>query len=677
MSKAPPPPGADSTADSAAAAAKEKARREKEERRRLKEIELQMKNIGVGGQADKKKLSKAERRAIQEQQRAAKQAQAQAAGPGAGAGAGAGGGSPGGRADAGSTKSQAGPGAAGGSIKSQAGPGAAAAAAAAAAASGRQARVDMSKYAVVEDKRMHLYVHLDLPDHPPSSATALATEPQVDEAAAAAAGERRPGDVGDFTAGVRNAAFPPGPQVVVGQARDDYVSAEAGAPATVKVTGADGKPAVAALRDAVPPFASGPGQRRYPKAPASVAHTPVHPRIKEIGLRMATMEISGSNSRAIAMLLAFADAIADYTTPANKALTSHLTNYLSPQIHFLTHQRPMCIGMGNAIRWLKSEILDLPRDLTDDQAKGQLIKKIDVYIKERITAASDIIAEAGAHKIQDGDVVLTYGASSTVQNLLVVAREMGRRFRVIAVDSRPANEGRRLVRALVAAGFSGEPALDGVTYAPITALSSLMRDASKVLLGAEAFFANGTMLSRVGTAMVALAAHACHVPVIATCETYKFNERIQLDAVVGNELAVPDALMYKTGIPGAEPVGPQSDPALAAMEYSAYARDKYAARPRWNNRSALRGEPPAEAAGPGKKPKGAKAAPAGEAAQGAAALARLGHACPLSDWRANPRLRLLNPTLDITPPEFVSVIVTELGMIPTTSIPVVLREYKN
>ncbi|KAJ2704039.1 hypothetical protein H4R19_005280, partial [Coemansia spiralis] len=515
------------------------------------------------------------------------------------------------------------------------------------------ARVNLDMYTVPEDQRMHLYEHLGLPDHPPSSAQAQGAGCRLGAGHTAAVDNT--GDGSAFAAGIANAAFPPGPQVVMGMARGDYVSAEAGAPLTVRAPGPAGRPVEAVLRDAVPPFASGPGQRKFPKPSASTA---VHPRIKEVGLRMATMEISGSNARTVAMMLAFVDAIADYSTPPRTVLTQQLTSYLSQQIDFLVYQRDRCIGMANAIRWLKAEIIHLPNDLKDDEAKSQLAAKIDGYIKERITAAGEIIAEDGAQKIQDGDVVLTYGASSTVQNLLISARGKGRRFQVIVVDSRPVNEGRRLVRRLVEAGFASQQSRaasaeqaglsDGVTYAPITALSSVMRDASKVLLGAEAFFANGTMLSRVGTAMVALAAHSCHVPVMVTCETYKFNERVQLDAVVNNELGVPDALMHKTGIPDAEPAGPQGDTALSAMEYSAYARDKYSPRPRWNNRSALHSETPAELAPAGKK---AKAAAAAELSREAAAAAKLSRACPLNDWRTNRQLRLLNLTQDVTPPE--------------------------
>eukprot|EP00051_Salpingoeca_urceolata_P024336 m.426721 g.426721 ORF g.426721 m.426721 type:complete len:675 (+) comp20222_c11_seq13:112-2136(+) len=53
---------------------------------------------------------------------------------------------------------------------------------------------------------------------------------------------------------------------------------------------------------------------------------------------------------------------------------------------------------------------------------------------------------------------------------------------------------------------------------------------------------------------------------------------------------------------------------------------------------------------------------------------RLGHPnTTLKDWEENPSLKLLNLCYDVTPAEFVDGVITELGMIPCTSVPVVLR----
>ncbi|VEL12207.1 unnamed protein product [Protopolystoma xenopodis] len=45
----------------------------------------------------------------------------------------------------------------------------------------------------------------------------------------------------------------------------------------------------------------------------------------------------------------------------------------------------------------------------------------------------------------------------------------------------------------------------------------------------------------------------------------------------------------------------------------------------------------------------------------------------LANWRENPNLRLLHLTYDVLPPGLVTAVVTELGTLPTTSVPVVLR----
>jgi translation initiation factor eIF-2B subunit delta len=46
----------------------------------------------------------------------------------------------------------------------------------------------------------------------------------------------------------------------------------------------------------------------------------------------------------------------------------------------------------------------------------------------------------------------------------------------------------------------------------------------------------------------------------------------------------------------------------------------------------------------------------------------------LRQWRTTPNLKLLNIMYDLTPSEFVSGIVTEMGILPPTSVAVILRE---
>ncbi|KAK9765682.1 hypothetical protein K7432_005777 [Basidiobolus ranarum] len=330
----------------------------------------------------------------------------------------------------------------------------------------------------------------------------------------------------------------------------------------------------------------------------------LHPAILSLGLQFSEFQISGSNARAIATLNAFKKVIQDYQTPPHTTFTRNLQHYLNPQIAYLVSMRPLSVSMGNAIRYLKYEISILSIDLPDEDAKELLIERIDQFIRDRITVADKMIVDFGLQKIQNGDVILTYACSSIIQSLLLEAHAKGIDFRVIVVDSRPKFEGITLMKRLVHAGIK-------CTYVLINAIGFVIKEVSKVFLGAHGMFSNGALLSRSGTAIVAMMAHHQKIPVIVCCETYKFSDRVQLDSFVYNEIG------------DVEEVASTDRPSATA------------------NVSPIRTQNSA-----------------------------------LVDWKSIPDLKLLNLLYDLTPSEFITVVISEVGMIPCTSVPVVLREYR-
>lgn len=99
------------------------------------------------------------------------------------------------------------------------------------------------------------------------------------------------------------------------------------------------------------------------------------------------------------------------------------------------------------------------------------------------------------------------------------------------VDSRPLLEGKQLLKKLVEAGVK-------CTYVQLNALSFVIKEVSKVFVGAHALLSNGFVMSRAGTALISMMAQDQGVPVIVCCETYKFSDRVQLDSFVNNEIGV-------------------------------------------------------------------------------------------------------------------------------------------
>lgn len=191
----------------------------------------------------------------------------------------------------------------------------------------------------------------------------------------------------------------------------------------------------------------------------------------------------------------------------------------------------MSVSMRNAIRWLKLEISTISIDIPEASAKKLLLEKIDNYIREKITIADQAIVSTAVDKIVDGDVIITFAKSSIVQMVLSEAFLRGIKFRVIVVDSRPLMEGRQMCKALAEVGID-------CTYTLIHALSYVIRDATKVYLGAHAMLSNGRLYSRVGTAAVAMYAKEFDKPVIVCCESIKFTDKVGLDSIVTNELGI-------------------------------------------------------------------------------------------------------------------------------------------
>ena len=128
-------------------------------------------------------------------------------------------------------------------------------------------------------------------------------------------------------------------------------------------------------------------------------------------------------------------------------------------------------------------------------------------------------------------------------------------------------------------------------------------------------------MSQVGTAQISLIAKTHNVPVLVCCETYKFCERVQTDSFVFNELGncrsrlLPSLIILDLGDPN-DLVA--DHPALkAAMSTTSSSNP------------------------------------------------------PLTS--SNPNLNILNMTYDVTPPTFISAVITELGILPCTSVAVVIR----
>lgn len=341
----------------------------------------------------------------------------------------------------------------------------------------------------------------------------------------------------------------------------------------------------------------------------------VQPAVLALGFQFSSYEICGSSARCVAMLQAFKEAIQSYTTPAGTSLARHMNPYfLSPQIDYLKSCRPISESMGNAIRWLKKLIVEIDPSTGEQEAKDYLCDHIDKFVQERIIVTDQAIAVSASAMIKNGSVVLTYAKSAIVEKTILQAHASGTRFRVLVVDSRPLFEGKNLATSLMKAGLQ-------VEYVPFSGIAHAVQDASLVFLGAHSMLSNGRLMSRIGTAAVAMAASKADVPVIVCCESVKFSGKVALDSIVLNEVAPSEELLLGEGKKEAPPAS--EEPITKG------------------------GKKVEEETEPNVK--------------------------TLHDWKDIPNLQILNLMYDVTPAEYIRMVICEYGNVPPSSVPVVHR----
>jgi methylthioribose-1-phosphate isomerase len=164
-------------------------------------------------------------------------------------------------------------------------------------------------------------------------------------------------------------------------------------------------------------------------------------------------------------------------------------------------------------------------------AEAQRLADEDVETNQRM-------AQIGASLIDDGDTIIHHcntGALAAVDwgtalGVIRMAHDNGKRVRVLVDETRPRLQGARLT--------AWELEQYGIPYTVITdgmAGHFLSRgEAQKVMFGADRVAANGDVVNKIGTYMLALAAHDNGVPSYAVVPT----SSIDLAAADGNQIPI-------------------------------------------------------------------------------------------------------------------------------------------
>jgi len=198
--------------------------------------------------------------------------------------------------------------------------------------------------------------------------------------------------------------------------------------------------------------------------------------------------------------------------------------------------RPTSALLVNTIKKLGLRALQLYEEPVDE-AVSQLLKLIDQEIEQSRRSVEEL-SELASRRIPDDAVVLTHSYSTTVLRTLKLAHDRGKVKQVFATESRPGGEGVLAAKALSDYGIK-------VALITDSAVNFFLDKVTMVVVGAEAITANGALVNKVGTSMIALASYHRRKRVVVLAGTYKFS----FETVYGELIRIPEASEEVLGFP--------------------------------------------------------------------------------------------------------------------------------
>ncbi len=237
--------------------------------------------------------------------------------------------------------------------------------------------------------------------------------------------------------------------------------------------------------------------------------------LKETAQKIRNMEIRGAGK--IARVAAAQ--LRDLSMRIESVQLEEFNREMKQAAQLLVNTRPTAVSLPNAVR----AVMRYEGDSVD-MAKASIRELADGFILNSENAVRKI-GEIGARRVRDGDTIMTHCNSSAAISIMSAAHDDGKKIHVIATESRPRWQGYLTVKQLDEKGIKTSLIVD-------SAVRYFMKEVDLVVMGADAVTVNGSVINKIGTSQLALAAHEARKNVIIAAETYKFSPKSVLGELI-------------------------------------------------------------------------------------------------------------------------------------------------
>lgn len=238
-------------------------------------------------------------------------------------------------------------------------------------------------------------------------------------------------------------------------------------------------------------------------------------QLENTAQKIKSMEIRGAGKIA---RVAAAE-LRDFSERVETIQLEEFNRKMKHAAQLLINTRPTAVSLPNAIRALMRYEGD-----SVAEAKANIRKLADGFILNSENAVRKI-GEIGSRRVRDGDTIMTHCNSAAAISILAAAYKDGKNIKVIATESRPRWQGHLTIKQLDETGIKTSLIVD-------SAVRYFMKDVDLVVMGADAVTAHGSVINKIGTSQLALAAHEARKNVIIAAETYKFSPKSLLGELI-------------------------------------------------------------------------------------------------------------------------------------------------
>lgn len=209
-------------------------------------------------------------------------------------------------------------------------------------------------------------------------------------------------------------------------------------------------------------------------------------------------------------------ALEEYSLTLNVSSREEFIKILEDTGEYLKSSRPTAVSLPNAINYVISNFKKELYKLENREAWMESFRRLCEDFIEKSVNAIEKIGIIGAKRLRDGDVLLTHCNSEAALSVILSANKLGKNIRVYCTETRPKFQG------LTSASILSRNGVD-VTLIVDSAVRYFMNKVDQVIVGADAITANGAVVNKIGTSLIALAAKEARSRFMVAAESYKIS----------------------------------------------------------------------------------------------------------------------------------------------------------